>query len=1085
MRFLLSALILLGSLRGVDPQSFSIIQIAGGSIGVGGGANLRQSNVFGVPNTVDPSQYYRPGLTSQAISTADWYYSDGFYWPRPFDLSGNGTEGATLTSQGKRYFWPITADHPTGSPGNWSDGQEFWGGFSGDPQTLPQSVFQVAPSSGLGNNTVTNQISTAPYGLYHLGHIAYEPNDTANGAYRWFGEGQDYGAQTGLSVTGTTTSGQPTVTGISSTANLAYSAAVTGSCVSANTSILRVDSASQITLNNSATSNGSCSLNIKNPSPLHVEGAFTAQSILGPWTLFGPTHYHYLNVADFSSYQVPARLGPNNWTSYGLFYMSGKRVSGPPGDRCFGPGVWTDTSLGLAFTRPDPPQTPVNRIFNPTGCPTQNPSSIVEEAGSFTKITIAGQDYICTKEDRRGVTISSANPAVVRKPGHGYASGTPVYFENAAGELYSGTFNNTNTIIGVTVNQSGGSLTHLSVGQQISWMPFATNGQPLVSGVPTNTTITNISGTTLTLSNAVSFSGSSAFLVWTLPPPILPDVNYYVHTVVDANNFTISTTPGTADISTARSNQAGSITMPAGGMYVSRVAVDARMNMLASPAPVHISNAYSGIYPGPTYLQAVGCYLESGILTYYATRGFFPSLSNFGFAVASPYTSGNHQPYNNGGALWQEMVDIYSEIVDPVAAMTAAPMGFVISSVANGVVTFKWNDVRPNQKYRLYYGFSQASQPFLIGDCVCLGETYSPYLQTPNVMYFKLVSLDNNNVGQGSRVVHSWVSNYGALVNAHMTRLVDDGGDPATFDSAKFDTIINWLSSHNHFNAMQHGVGAGLGVKRNSSGKVFKSYDLGTTMRPGRNNDVWYCAMNAATPPDCVASLGNASYSPTQINNTTSAVAIPTGTYGVFGGLNDANGRNGRLNPIRRQWSRTVIASYQKKSASGTSTLLAMGQFGGLGLQHVAGTPDTIQFYLTDDVQTQTATVNLSGSSTAPHVVAGTFGATGNLWAYSDGVAGMQAQTGLHVNSNLSLLTTLRGNNGGDTQDFVMNIGSQNSRFDYGTPTGQYRMLSTSTGIDLDTEWDFEDEWSAADIAAFTTLLTGYTVNAVSGPLHR
>jgi hypothetical protein len=476
--------------------------------------------------------------------------------------------------------------------------------------------------------------------------------------------------------------------------------------------------------------------------------------------------------------------------------------------------------------------------------------------------------------------------------------------------------------------------------------------------------------------------------------------------------------------------------------------------------------------------------LENGIMTYFATRGF-PTTEG-GFVAGVPYNAGNHLPFQNGGTLWHELIDIYSEIVDASAAANAAPMGVVISSSANGAVTLNWNDALPTQTYRLYRGTSAASQPVLVASSIA-GLTYTdtPFLQTPNPVYYKLVYM-NGGVEKGSRVVHAYVSPYSDFTNQHMMRVIDDGGDPGTVDLGKIDTIYNWLVSHGHFNSLEHGVSPSVGVVKNASNIVSKIYDIGTTRLP-RGNDLWMCVTSGST---CVASGSTVAYDALKFNGTTPGVTVPVTNFGVFGGLmNTTTLRGGRTNNIRRKWAHTVVASYAKSSASGDTTLLATGEFKNMALQHLAGTPGTISFTLSDDVGNQSATIPVPGSATAPHIIAGTFGCapatganpcpgvmTGTLKAYVDGTnSGGTNNTSLHGNSDLSLTTVLLGGYG-VTNSPILNTGSLASRIDYNvdpTPMG-YRMQNNSTQYDIDWIFNFEDEWSAADVAAFTTLLQGY-----------
>jgi uncharacterized protein len=1054
------------------------------SSGFGGGPNVRQANVFGVPNSVDPSNYYLPGISSQAVATSDWYHSDGFYWPRAWPL-GDG-----------RYFWPMSADHPTPSNAPWVDGQDFRFGFSTDPQVMPQAINQQALTPcGTGNNIVANYLTTNPFCIYHLGMLVVEPNDPA-GIYHWYAEGQDLDSTgTGFPLIGAVTSGQPTVTGLSSTALLvggdAPQSFVTGSCLPARTTLHTVDSDTQVTLSQNANTSGSCMLTFKNPPIIHNTGVARANNINGPWTLYGPAAATHFN-GEYSSFGRPVRVGTNNWTFYTTsYYRQGRRIDGNltvKGDANFGAGTGTDSNIGIAFQRLDPPSFVITNLAVPSGVRALGGARRFG-FGAWDMVNIAGQNWICGAEDARNVVISSASPAVVTKAAHGLNIGDPVYFYIVSPRLTA------TVTMGSTSVTAISDMSALQVGQEINWTGFTAGGDALPI-FPQGTIIVSLNARagSLVASNPATTSSPAGnwFQVWSLPQPIMQSVTYYVQSTPTADTFTISTVPGGGAISTARSPQAGGIMMPAGGMYVTRVAVDAAMNVLTSPAPVRVSNVYSGIYPGPTYLQNVNCMLENGIMTYYATRGFALSLQNFGFISGSPYNSGNHKPYNVGGALWHEMVDIYSEIVDASAAASAAPMGVRVSA-ANGVATLTWNDALPTQTYRLYRGTSPTVQTTLVGNVTGLTTTDTPYLQTPAIQYYKLVYL-NGGVEQGSRVVHTYVSKYGAVTNQHMTRVWDDGADPATVDLGKIDTIVTWLASgapsgKNHYNSLERGVSGSFGVQQNTSGVVSKAYDLGTTRMP-RGNDLWFCANSAGI---CTAASA-ATYNPMGIGGTTPALTVPAGSFGVFGGLIDSNGRNGRLNNIRRKWATTVIASYAKSSASGDSVLMAIGEFDGMQLTHQAGTPGTVRFSLSDDATTKNATMTLSGSATTPHVIAGTFGCagvganpcpgttTGRLIAYADGVAGMP-DTNLHGNSDLSLFTTLRGQaNSGGSGANILNTGSQSSKFIYQTdPTPpQYQMHNNSTQYAIESLWLFEDEWSAADIAAFTTLLNSY----ISPPLQ-
>lgn len=101
----------------------------------------------------------------------------------------------------------------------------------------------------------------------------------------WYGQPVSY-AMRGLwptyapsTVTGNTTSGSPTVTDVSSTTNLSAGDSVSGTGIPASTTILSVDSATQVTLDADATATGS-SVTVTPVAPAAVVGDWD-QAILG------------------------------------------------------------------------------------------------------------------------------------------------------------------------------------------------------------------------------------------------------------------------------------------------------------------------------------------------------------------------------------------------------------------------------------------------------------------------------------------------------------------------------------------------------------------------------------------------------------------------------------------------------------------------------------------------------------------------------------------------------------------------------------------------------------------------------------
>lgn len=432
-------------------------------------------------------------------------------------------------------------------------------------------------------------------------------------------------------------------------------------------------------------------------------------------------------------------------------------------------------------------------------------------------------------------------------------------------------------------------------------------------------------------------------------------------------------------------------------MYLARAPIDTDFNILTSPAVARVSSAYSGYFPGPSFMQNAGGYVESGVAHYYVTHGFFVSSSNFGLVNGSTFAQ--------GGGLWQQNIDYYTEITDATAAVNAAPIG-VTASCSGGVATLAWHNALPNNTYRVYRGTSVGSQPTNLG--AATAPTFSNTPGSTNQFFYKVVTL-NAGVEAGNRIVNVYCTAANARVNAHINRVLNDGGDITKIDQTWLAAVDNWLAvTCDCLANLRLWTNPAFGVKLSGS-DVVKVYDYGTTTLP-RGGDLTFCA----TPACAIAA--STTYSATGLNSTTPAWVNGAANSRAYYG-------NGRLNNIRRQVQVTAVAAF---SSSGDCYLMATGEFGGMALGRVSG---NASFLLSDDVQTKTATVAVAGSTAK--IIGGTFDGT-SLFAWSEGVAGT-AQTGLHANTDLSLATTLRGLWGISTNVPFLQSGSLNSRYTYGT----------------------------------------------------
>lgn len=347
--------------------------------------------------------------------------------------------------------------------------------------------------------------------------------------------------------------------------------------------------------------------------------------------------------------------------------------------------------------------------------------------------------------------------------------------------------------------------------------------------------------------------------------------------------------------------------------------------------------------------------------------------------------------FTNGG-LWQQMVDLYYLITDATAAASAAPLG-VKASCAAGAATVQWNNSLPHQNYRVYYGSSAGSQPTLVGDVTGTSTTFTPPANQQT--WIKVVTM--NVTEQKDRVVNVYCSANTAMVNKHVNRFLNDGGNISNINIAFVATADAWLTSTDTYRYLNWWTDVRFGYKLNGSGFISKIYDLGTTLLP-RGGD--YTPTTSNTWP---STSSNTSYSATAFRGTTpSWVNNASSAHGYFG--------NGRWNNIQRWNEITLIAAYQKPGTA-TAGLFGYGEFDGMYLQHGAGSSGNINFAMSALIGGSNpytvATVPFA-SATAPHVAAGVLDVNGTMTAYLDGVAGTPVPTAF-ANPNMVNGSVLRG----------------------------------------------------------------------------
>lgn len=470
-----------------------------------------------------------------------------------------------------------------------------------------------------------------------------------------------------------------------------------------------------------------------------------------------------------------------------------------------------------------------------------------------------------------------------------------------------------------------------------------------------------------------------------------------------------------------------------GVQHCTMAAYDSDYNVLASPAPIRIVSYGVGDdeYPGPGFLQTVAAYYEDGIAHIYLTRGFATSSAAFGTV--------NGEIFASGGGLWEQFVDYRTRIIDADAAALAAPVG-VSASCDGGMVTLEWFDALPHTNYRVYRGSSAGTQATLIGDVDGITTTDSP--TADQQWWYKVVTMESG-VERGYRVVRVYVSAEVLLVNEHIDRVIQEGGDEATIDVAWLVDVVEWLDSEGLTNNLLFWTDPSFGVIKDGSNIISKVFDLGCTRLP-RGGD--YTPTTSAT-----------TYNATGLNSTAPAwVNANTNSFGRYG--------SGRINNIRRKTQITVVGVYSKSNTN-KATLLAMDENGGMGLAHTSGTPGDASFWLADAGGTVTATATM-GAATGAHIIAGTFDGT-HVKAYADGVAG-SGQTGFSAALGPAY-NALLGTRGSPNEVPFLGSGSTSSK--YLVNTSSYSFSSNEAQFSASAFIVFDVALTAPQMASLMTLL--------------
>lgn len=389
----------------------------------------------------------------------------------------------------------------------------------------------------------------------------------------------------------------------------------------------------------------------------------------------------------------------------------------------------------------------------------------------------------------------------------------------------------------------------------------------------------------------------------------------------------------------------------------------------SSPAKMRVaSGGWVGSgFPGPTFLQQCPGYYEDGLLL---------TLPTYGFPSSVTTTAGNAgrggAPYLYGGGLAHQFIDKVAVRVDDNSARLAAPVGVSVSC-ASSTVTVSWKNALPQNTYRLYRGTDATTQSTLIGDYS--GVTSATDSPSTGRYWYKLVTLDNGTERK-SVVLPVYASSSSAFVNEHIDRVLDDGADSSTINRAFLDRADAMLDSVGIRSLLELFTHPACGVAQSAT-VISKVYDLGTTRLP-RSED--FKTTTSAT-----------TYSATSVNGGPGWTNANNNSYGYWGNLR-------RGNTIQKKRQITIIAAYERTQTTEDFTFVGTGPIWGsasdgsaiITLKHTAGTPGNIQFSLSDETSTKTASVAASGSGM--QIAIGTYDGT-NMLAYTGSTAGSAVST--------------------------------------------------------------------------------------------
>jgi hypothetical protein len=286
-----------------------------------------------------------------------------------------------------------------------------------------------------------------------------------------------------------------------------------------------------------------------------------------------------------------------------------------------------------------------------------------------------------------------------------------------------------------------------------------------------------------------------------------------------------------------------------------------------------------------------------------------------------------------------------------------------------------------------------------------------------------------------------------AFVNKHITRVLAAGGTVA--EPAWASDVDAWISSQSLYGNLFDWSNPAFGVIKNGSNEISKIMGFGTT---------WLPRLGDLTP----SAPASTTYDATAIGSKPAWTNAANTAYSYYGAARDGTIR---VEPIRRKHAQglTVVAVYKKNHAN-VSSMLGLGQFGGIYLQNTAGSPGSCKFAVGPiGGTTFTDTHGTTLANNAVHIIGGTFNGD-QVISYVEGVAGSGSSTGYATtNSGANQYRPLLGGANLVNQFYYALVS--------GSSTSSYTLSSTSTTRAI-TSTANEAVMSISDLIIFDTALT-------------